>query len=370
MLLKMPVLLIEQFLIYGYFYDAKKLHKLLAIASYSIYGIVGESVICIMSEFVFHISIEEAINNPVYTIFFVLFIYTVIGGMCELAVIFVNRRIKHVLLNMEYLAVAISVYIFVFTYNCSAIILYLGEYKEFSFMSVVVGTLVGSMIAFFFLSKHITLQKEREAEQRFIGQQIMMQQQHYLELKQKYIDIRKLQHDFKNHLQTIQSLNNIHAEDEMRSYIYDLTDSLRKTVNITFCGNAAVDAVLYNKKQYAESRKTDITINSISLDGIKASDMDLCSIIYNLLDNAIESCEKVSSDKYIIFDIHRKGAYLVLECRNSCAEYTPYTGKNNKDLHGWGMKIIKSLAEKYNGNDYCVFKNNEFVHIVNIDCYE
>ena len=366
-MIKLPTFLVVQFLIYNYFYKAKISHKLLAVVSYCLYGFIGEIFVGLMGIYVFHMNYADIMDFPIYTILSVILIYSVMAILCGLTVMLVHKYTDSSSLNMEYLTVAISIFLFILGVNLYFIALYIYQYKNIPFIALAVTTFTFSIIAFFFLYKHTKLQRKRAAESAFIEHQTMLQQQHYEDLKQKYTDIRKLQHDFKNHLQTIQSLYLTNSNDKLSKYISELTESIQKTNNITFCSNAAADAVLYNKLQYAQKCHIDIQINSVNISNISVSDMDLCSIISNLLDNAIENCEKEAANKYITFNIYRKNCYLVFDCRNFCTSYNPNTDKSDKKLHGLGMKIIKSISDKYNGNDYHVLKDNEFVHIVNIN---
>lgn len=84
---------------------------------------------------------------------------------------------------------------------------------------------------------------------------------------------------------------------------------------------------------------------------------DICAILSNLLDNAIEACEKnkVASNKWINLTIRVINAMIVIKVENSM-EVKPIIKNNNlltskadDKLHGWGIKIVKSAVEKYGG---------------------
>lgn len=363
--LKIPIIFGCCFLIFSHFFDAKKSHILLSLILYGFYGMAGEFLNSLISLYILHMDFNVIMSIPALCIQSVLLVYSIIALLCTLTVLAVNKH-KQAALNTEYLTIFIIIFLFICSMNFYSIILSLYQYNNIPFINMSIITFLSCIIDFIFLYKHIMLQNKQAVEKTFIEQQVRFQRQHYEDLQLKYADIKKLQHNFKNHLQTIRTLSTIHTHDKMQTYISDLSDKLKKTDCTIFCGNPAVDSVLYNKIQHSQNYGIDLQISSVMLDGINVPDMDLCSIVCNLLDNAIECCEKEDDNKYIIFNIYKKAAYLVFECRNHCGEYSPETKKSNRNIHGWGLKIIKSTAEKYNGNNSVLFKDNEFIHIVNI----
>ena len=87
--------------------------------------------------------------------------------------------------------------------------------------------------------------------------------------------------------------------------------------------------------------------------------VDICTILVNLLDNAIEACEKIdnSEDRYIKLSISSLGGMVVIKVENSCSQFVFDDGqivelkttKNDSKSHGYGLKIVKAIANKYNG---------------------
>ena len=90
---------------------------------------------------------------------------------------------------------------------------------------------------------------------------------------------------------------------------------------------------------------------------LNMEDIDLCRMLTNILENAVEGCQKVSEGQRIIrLNLHSKGNFLFVKCENSCNEDNlritngKYkSSKKNSDRHGYGLKIINGIAEKYNG---------------------
>lgn len=136
--------------------------------------------------------------------------------------------------------------------------------------------------------------------------------------------------------------------------------------NVT--GNKVVDAVLTSKSIYCQNRK--ISLTSV-VDGAALSfmeDMDVSALFGNMLDNAIESVEKLEDEKkrLIHLSVAKKNEFLRIRLENYCEESLifhnglPVTRKKDKQFHGFGLKSIESTAKKYGGSVTVQMKDNWF----------
>lgn len=122
-----------------------------------------------------------------------------------------------------------------------------------------------------------------------------------------------------------------------------------------FCKNQIINSVIYVKKKKADAAgiRMDINIHLPEQTGVEA--LDLCSIFCNLLDNAIEACEKVSGERYIRLAAEAYTGYLMITETNSMEG--KLRRKNGKILsskmeqhqHGYGLGLITVLSRKYGG---------------------
>ena len=106
-----------------------------------------------------------------------------------------------------------------------------------------------------------------------------------------------------------------------------------------------------------------------SFNDIKIQDFDLCTVVSNMLDNGIEAAEK-TAERYVKFQINRKSGRLLIILRNSSPDVDGNldTTKEDINFHGIGIKQIKSVTAKYDGD--CVFRyeNGEFISVINMVC--
>lgn len=113
----------------------------------------------------------------------------------------------------------------------------------------------------------------------------------------------------------------------------------------------------------------DIYIDFISEIDIK--DNDMCVLLANLLDNAIEACEKVEEERRLIYlRIKRQNQMLLIFIKNAIQERETEkreffkTSKKNKELHGLGIKCIDNVIQKYDGHkEYSIQKDNFELYI-------
>lgn len=93
---------------------------------------------------------------------------------------------------------------------------------------------------------------------------------------------------------------------------------------------------------------------------------DMCTILANLLDNAIEAVGAMEELGTVELTIRRINHFLLIKVSNSCATQKekfvnyPSTTKENKELHGWGLPSVKDAVDKYNGTLKCTNENNLF----------
>ncbi|MDY6351419.1 MAG: GHKL domain-containing protein [Lachnospiraceae bacterium] len=194
---------------------------------------------------------------------------------------------------------------------------------------------------------------------------------YYRTLNDKDLQIREYRHDFKNHLSMIDSLVKNGQYDKAGEYIHDLYDGISKTAPSYDTGNFITDALLSAKADYGKASNIQI-----SFDGVvpknNVSDTDMVILFSNLLDNAIEACEKLDGMKTIIVtSLYRNGIW-------NLSITNPYSGavrieddqiettKENKELHGFGIRDIKSVARKYGGKVHLTFDDRSFTVIVMI----
>ncbi|MCL2311266.1 MAG: GHKL domain-containing protein [Firmicutes bacterium] len=201
----------------------------------------------------------------------------------------------------------------------------------------------------------------REAEKNYIlvakYKQYELTEQHNVEVIKIYEKMRSWRHDYNNHMQLVVGILETDSGSnisEAIDYIKDLDEKIQNSSLEIITGNYIVDAIVSAKAALASAHNINFE-HTISLPkDIAMENTDLCSILSNLLDNAIEACCKLSGNRYINFEMLTFRNQFSIRITNSTdGKYRIENGifKTTKrgDLHGIGMGHVKSIVESYGG---------------------
>jgi sensor histidine kinase regulating citrate/malate metabolism len=200
-----------------------------------------------------------------------------------------------------------------------------------------------------------------EAEKRttidMLSKQVENEIKYYEKINTIYGEFRSFRHDFKNHLICLRSLIDAEEKNKAMEYIDDIEalSSVEKKQYNT--GNIIIDALMNDKNDRAATVNTKIVFSGmVPTAGI--SNVDLCIIMANAIDNAIEACGKDTSEKpkEIKVNADFKQGYFFFTITNPIFETveiksnkTIATSKSDKDHHGFGVSNILRVVQKYDG---------------------
>lgn len=200
--------------------------------------------------------------------------------------------------------------------------------------------------------------KKRNIEQEAMKVQFYNQGQYdyYAALEEENVNIRKMYHDLKNHLLAIQGLNNDQSGSS-EIYLQRCLEAVNGYDEFYDTGNQLADIIFYEKCNTAKVNniKTKIMIQKNSLNDIEM--LDLCAILTNSFDNAMEACRQCNGERYIQVKTIKNEAAIIITVKNNY-EQEPVinekgdliTSKKNKAQHGIGMQSLRMAASKYHGN--------------------
>lgn len=178
---------------------------------------------------------------------------------------------------------------------------------------------------------------------------------HYQEVENMYRQIRGWRHDYRNHIQMMKVLAENGDLDGIKAYLDELDTDLNTVDTVVKTGNAMADAILNSKISLARSRNIATQVDAHIPVKLSMSELDLCVIIGNLFDNAIEASLALPEDQRMIrvyLDI--KGTQLYLSFTNRTAgKKLPKVGKLFKTTkgadHGFGLVRIDNIIERLDG---------------------
>lgn len=233
---------------------------------------------------------------------------------------------------------------------------------------ITVSTLFLVVINLLIFGIYYYLQKK---DREFIELQLLLQKESdtekYNRMLLKQDENQKiLIHDIKKHLQSLASLNERGEQKKIASYIEQIIHSSYLQDSIRLCDNELLNAILCRYISNCNDRNisfyphiTNGVLNFLPYN-------DLTSLFCNLLDNAVEAAEKIP-ESYIELNItyQQKASQTIITLINSCQKnpFSKKTGqlisqKQNHPIHGYGIKSIKRIVKKYNGEIHMYYNES------------
>lgn len=175
---------------------------------------------------------------------------------------------------------------------------------------------------------------------------------YYNEVKKNNIEIRKLKHDMKNHINILGNLIDSGYIDKATNYMHEINDYVSKqTTAIVDTGNVLVNAILLQKKY--EFPNINLIFKGFVNNDIPIKNYDLCTILNNLLDNAFEYSSKNGLQTVKLF-IYQENSVLLINVVNELimpVDTSTFnkTTKTDYEDHGYGLTIVKEIVNHYQG---------------------
>lgn len=246
----------------------------------------------------------------------------------------------------------------------------LSEKDTLYLLAAKAGMAIINIVCFFMVNK-LSKANVTESENRTLKQQNEYQKLYADDLKKQYEEIHCIRHDVKQHYNILMTLIKKEQVSEAQKYLSDvITDNDLIDISVD-TGNDIINAVLNSKLSLA--RKSGIKVMfSISKDFFGIDDIDWCSLLGNLLDNAIEACCKCPSDTYIDVQIKTDNDKVDITIKNTLPSIETdrqnnlISLKENSSEHGFGTKIIKNIIKKYHGQYDFYIENNMFYNTMTL----
>ncbi len=194
----------------------------------------------------------------------------------------------------------------------------------------------------------------KRSEKKLAAFQNAIVEQHYAEVENIYRKMREWRHDYHNHIQALATMLEQGDTEKAREFLSEIHDTLTKVDTVLKTGNTMVDAILNSKISLMYSKNIRVDATAKVPAELTVKDIDLCVIIGNLLDNAMEACEKLpAGSRFIRIYISVKGNHLYMSFTNSAGKKQEKVGtlfRSTKGvLGGIGLSRVDSLVSQYGG---------------------
>ena len=195
----------------------------------------------------------------------------------------------------------------------------------------------------------------KQIDKRIAAYQRELIETHYREVENMYRQIRGWRHDYRNHIQMMKVLAANGDMDALKVYLDELDTDLNTVDTVVKTGNPMADAILNSKISLARSRNIPTQVDAHIPVKLKMSELDLCCIVGNLFDNAMEASMALPEEKRMIrVYMDMKGTQLYISFTNfTAAKKLNKVGKGFKtskgEGHGFGLVRMDDIVSRYDG---------------------
>ncbi len=179
---------------------------------------------------------------------------------------------------------------------------------------------------------------------------------HYAEVENMYKQIRGWRHDYRNHIQVMKAYAADGNLEAIQSYLDELDTDLSTVDTVIKTGNAMADAILNSKISLANSKNIPVHADAHIPLALTTSEIDLCVIIGNLFDNAIEASLKLPEEERMIrvyMDMKNTQLYISFTNFTSTKKLSKvgnlFKTTKSGDGHGFGLVRIDNIVERLDG---------------------
>lgn len=206
--------------------------------------------------------------------------------------------------------------------------------------------------------------KEKELHRRVLqknidvlNKQLQYKLKYYKSEKKREDEIKRYMHDRNNHMRIIMALVEKGENQRAIDYMSKLTDTYKNIQNNSISKNKVIDSIISNLIEECKQKNIKLNLDIKLPEEIRITDIDLCIIFSNLIDNAVEACEKLnnSSQKFINLKSNISGSYMYMSIENCYDGQISKNGvkfitwKKNKNFHGVGLENVRITVNKYKG---------------------
>jgi sensor histidine kinase YesM len=305
--------------------------------------------------------------------------FELVGSFVSKLMLLVLVKIFHIYLSKDtYSGIPQKYKAFVLLFPLSSIVIiicifYIADQHYSSQMAIISSIacailLVTNLFALKLYDKIVAEMVLKNLNSRYFTQLQLCEEQ-IMEREETMLSIRTMRHDLRNHLVLLREMI-VHAKKEkVEEYIDSLIiETVNKKQAAANTGNVVIDSLVNFKHGKAMKEGIDVKFNLVVPYNLPCEDADICIILGNILDNAIEAAVQVEpKQRYIDLNITARKNSLAIILKNSYGHsiQTSFEGiivttKPNKQRHGYGLFSVQQITDKYNGTMNIEYTDTEF----------
>ena len=330
-----------------------KKNVVLAIIFQSIVLIVDYVVVIFTADYIYGVEITSYLVQSLIVIFAKSLLFLVIMLIRN---IFAKKEMKHFndenWLKFLFFPIFTLCIIIALISNASLIL----EEKQQQLYWIIAFGLVGMNIVVFYLVNDVALTQKKIHEKEMFEVQATTQMQLYETILEDTERQRKMSHEYRNQMECIQTLCETRNYEDLREYLQKITGKVMHDMDFINTNHAMVNAVLNAKYREAMEKGIVVVYKVNDMSKMQMDSQDIVLLLSNLLNNAIEACEKYVGSKSIKLKLVLEDGQLVLSVKNTYDGYINYengviqtTKKKDSKNHGIGIQNMIQVVKKNKG---------------------
>lgn len=358
----LSILILFHYIYVEIFFSTSHIVKFFWVVIFAMTSIFAEALTTIISTQIFHIELSKELVGGTLRIPFTLLYMLLITVFIIILLCFSSRTFK-----LNFIEKISFIFISLLCIVIENLIVVTQTIKYKNHIRLLTNTIY--IVFFLVLALFVALTVyvyqlgiQREKILQLSKEQIItdMENKQYEQVISSITELRYLKHDIYNHLNALNTLLSNQDYIKAQHYIHELSDSIESDHYILTSGNSTMDSILTNK--FIQCKSCGIKVNySVFLpECIPLSDIEICSIIGNLFDNAIEACLRISNSDEKCIDLSIKpfqqmlsivisntsdGIYITHKSHTFASRKTELSNIN----HGLGLSRIETIVKKHNG---------------------
>ena len=237
----------------------------------------------------------------------------------------------------------------------------MGNIKEFVSAGCCILIFISNIAILFLLERMEYAASERE-QLLTLNQQIQLQSKSMASASELYSAQRKKVHDFRAHLNILNQLMKSQEYSAAEEYLGKITEQQSDRLFLVNTHHPILDALFNTKAAEATQKKISIDFEVNDLSNLPFDASDMVVLLSNLLDNAIEACQRYDKGDKAIHVMAVVQQDFFISVRNTSEPVVIINGsipttKPEPQLHGFGLANIRLILEKYSG-EYTMFYEN------------
>lgn len=209
-----------------------------------------------------------------------------------------------------------------------------------------------------------------QEECRQVQRQLAMQEEYDRKISEAVSENRRLFHDIRHCLRTLGQMAREHGQTDICAFLSQVEDQVASAPGhslAAFCKNPAVNALIEFYSGMAQAQKTELQVRLSLPDQMPLTDVELCTVLGNLLDNAVEACSlQDQGERRILLAGESQGSMLFLKVENTCsgpakqADGHFLSRKGSSPYHGLGLASVQKIVEAHGGDLDIVSNDTSF----------